>query len=132
MKELVFRPRERTTFRSALADQELHCPGCRGRLVLEASRWPCAEHGVFVEHAAFAEMYEELTREVWQPPWLSNEGGAGRPCPACEATMTVDALGGCAVERCAAHGIWFDGATLEEVLTNLARPARGWFARLFR
>jgi hypothetical protein len=123
----TMRPRTRTPFRPGFATGELRCPRCAAVLQLDRLRWTCADHGAFVEHAAFAEMVAEMTRQVWDAVWNA-DAAAGGPCPACGEAMRVEEK----AERCPSHGLWFDGGKLEDALGELTRPRRGWLARLFR
>lgn len=136
-RHLVFRPRERVAWKSSLDDRELRCPTCRVLLVLAGMRWPCTDHGAFVEHTAFAEMVEEMTGQPWEPVWTSelrlpsDETTGG--CPVCGTPMSVETIRGVRAERCAEHGLWFADDHLVVTLAKLARPeGRGWLSRLFR
>lgn len=136
-RELSYRPRNHTPWKTALGDRELRCPSCRVLLAIEGMRWPCTEHGAFVEHAAFAEMVEEMTGQPWEPLWSSEHAlpsvQATGVCPACSVMMTSELIRGITTERCAEHGLWFSGDDLVHVLDHFARPERrGWLSRLFR
>ena len=39
-----------------------------------------------------------------------------RPCPRCRALMDGASIGAVVIDRCAEHGIWFDGKELAAVL----------------
>ena len=62
-------------------------------------------------------MWLDEERVEAQAP-LAYTGGAysERHCPACDETMDEPRIYDVPVDRCAAHGIWFDKAEFEEVL----------------
>jgi hypothetical protein len=143
-------PRPSAPFQSALGDLAIVCPTCRatsdgemtgpfrdGRvpLDLEVNLWPC-EHcdGVFVENAAFEAMVTEISNAAYALPSPWGTPG-GRSCPACERPMLVELIGTTTVDRCVAHGIWFDQGELAEALEHCAPPPEegviGWLKRLF-
>jgi Zn-finger nucleic acid-binding protein len=49
--------------------------------------------------------------------WPITDELSTRRCPACPERMRVATMERVAVERCAAHGVWFDRGELERVLT---------------
>jgi hypothetical protein len=70
------------------------------------------------EHAV-----EALIAEVEAPaeprPLALEPAATGEPalrCPRCVAEMTKHSLYGLTVDRCVAHGIWFDGTELQATL----------------
>ena len=123
------RPRVHTPFTSTFAGKHLPCPTCTKELVLRGRLWACDDHGVFVEHAALAEMMSEMMHDR---PWNGPESGtpANRACPACAAAMTENLLETVTVDTCAQHGIWFDPGELETSLEHAGEPP-SWLRRLF-
>jgi hypothetical protein len=91
---------------------------------------------VFVENAPFEEMVAEIAGAPWSLPFPGDDRGP-RTCPSCQTTMTVETFHGATIDRCAAHGIWFDDAELAEVLaaagtaTGGGGSIGGWLSRLF-
>jgi hypothetical protein len=89
---------------------------------------------VFVENAAFEAMVVEMCHKPWTlaPP----SGAVGtRACPACTKPMLVERLGDVAeIDRCVAHGIWFDETELGEALATTSPPEGGmvsWLKNVF-
>lgn len=124
---------------SALVGRPMPCPNqaCAGQaLLLDGGRWRCgACGGLFVEPAVL----EALVTEMVGAPWTAAPpaGAPGeRRCPACASALTVEALEGATVDRCAEHGVWFDPAELEAALQHAAGvdPQAGstvsWWRRL--
>jgi len=64
---------------------------------------------------------EELVEERAKRP-LEMTGGrySERRCPACDEKMDEPLLYGVPIDHCAAHGMWFDKAELEDVLRRSA------------
>lgn len=108
---------------SALGDRGLACPSpsCGGRaLRYEVSRWLCDGcGGAFVEGAALEALAAEMTNGPWELPPPAGAPG-GRRCPACALPLTVEELEGVTVDRCAAHGVWFDPEELPAALQHAA------------
>jgi hypothetical protein len=124
------RPMVHTLFKSTLAGQPLTCPACNATLVLRGMLWTCDDHGVFVENAALETMVTEMTHRPWQLAAATGSPGERR-CPACAQPLVVEPLEGVTVDRCAAHGLWFDPTELATALDHAVEPAHGWFRRLF-
>ncbi len=127
------RPTQHTPFESALVGQQLSCPTCRAALSLHGMLWKCRDHGVFVENAALAALIMEMTQRPWELPPVVGKLGE-RCCPACSELFVVEDFEGVRVDRCAAHGLWFEPATLEVALAHAgdaARPEPGWLRRFF-
>jgi hypothetical protein len=114
----------------------LACPECKSEITLEGRLWPCGTcAGVFVENAPFEEMVTEIAGAAWTLFPAGSERGP-RACPACRETMVVEEFHGATIDRCAAHGIWFDEAELAEVLAAAGTAQGGssiggWLSRLF-
>jgi Zn-finger nucleic acid-binding protein len=122
------RPMVHTPFTSTLAGKHLPCPLCTKELVLRGRLWACDDHGVFVEHAALAEMMSEMTHGTWNAPGSGTPGK--RACPACATAMTENLLDAVTVDSCAQHGVWFDPGELEASLEH-AGEHPSWLRRLF-
>ena len=88
---------------------------------------------MFVENAPFEGMVADITHEPWTLPTCGPAPGP-RHCPACDQRMMVEAYGDAVIDRCPAHGIWFDETELATALASTSPPARsigGWLKRLF-
>jgi hypothetical protein len=130
---------------SALHDRRLACPNpaCGAQaLRFEVSRWSCDScEGLFVENEALEALVGEMAGRPWElppAPALAPAGAApgSRRCPACAAPLAIEQIEGVTVDRCPAHGVWFDPAELEAALQHVAGvdPAEelgSWLQRLF-
>jgi uncharacterized protein YbaR (Trm112 family) len=129
------RPRVHTLYVSAHKDRRLGCPSCKETaLDYVGDRWTCATcAGSFVENAALAAMIMEMSHQPWDVPPIS--GGPGeRACPICRTPMLVEVLESVTIDRCGAHGVWFDDSELQAALHHVnAEPSSigGWLRRLF-
>ncbi len=130
------KPLVHTLYVSACTDRTLTCPACdRVPLEFRGDRWACtACRGVFVEAAALVAIITAMTHALWEPPPPSMTPGA-RACPLCAASMAVFVSEGVTLDRCTAHGFWFDDAELGTVLHAAVTPAPtgigGWLRRVF-
>jgi hypothetical protein len=106
-----------------VSGERLVCPGCKGHLVVEAEI-----------RQLVGEMLAKIrarTFELVPLPFADREPVPEDPtitCPRCAAHMTRHTLYELAVDRCPAHGVWFDGAELEAALAKAAEPT--WKASL--
>jgi Zn-finger nucleic acid-binding protein len=131
------RPRVHTLFVSAHKGKTLGCPACKDtKLQYEGERWTCSTcAGCFVEDAALTAMVMEMTNTPWTVPDV--KGGPGdRNCPVCETPMIVEVLEAVTIDRCKAHGVWFDDTELQSALHHASTPDSGgvgsWLKQLFR
>lgn len=101
------------------------CPRCDGGLDEKGTRLACAQcEGVLVPElevmALVAEVRTFNAGEAVEPVPLALEARAttDKPlrCPRCLTTMAKHGLYDLTVDRCDAHGVWFDGAELQAVL----------------
>ena len=138
---LTPRPRSRPALTpvNAFADRELACPVCAAsKLAFRGNRYVCGVcQGAFVENAALVAMVSEIAQRYWELPEPGTEPGS-RTCPVCAAPMIGGAVEGVPVDRCTAHGVWFDAAELTRTLENAALPEPpsqpgigAWLRRLF-
>lgn len=119
------------------AHRALPCPVCRDdALAFRGDRWSCARcDGTFVANAALAALVAEILDTPWEVPETTGLAST-RSCPVCMDLMRIELLEGVEIDRCEAHGSWFDpaelGATLERAAGAL-RPAGfgAWLRRLF-
>jgi hypothetical protein len=120
---------------NAYADRELACPACRTRLSFMGDRWGCgACAGMFVENAALVDMVSDIAKAPWQLPPVTGALGA-RTCPVCSKALVTEKLERLEIDRCATHGIWFDGgelaASLERASGAFDTGLGAWLKRLF-
>ena len=100
-----------------VAGDRLVCAGCRGQLVTEAE----------LQHLV-AGMLTKLHADLREPQPLPFADAERRPqdpdvtCPRCTTVMTRHLLYTLPVDRCSAHGVWFDGTELESALNKAAEP----------
>jgi Zn-finger nucleic acid-binding protein len=100
-------------------EQSRPCPACGGELAVQSLRWRferCAAcGGAFVEEGVLAEMMREMGAAA--PPIFGPRAhGPARRCPGCAEPMAWVALEILPLERCPAHGIWFDPEELQQAL----------------
>jgi hypothetical protein len=99
-------------------DQELACPACKQTLRAFRERFVCdACQGMFVTLPDLTEALNELTGQMPTIEMVDDKGGT-RACPKCAATLVrchLKVVFGEEVakprpelDRCDAHGIWFD------------------------
>jgi hypothetical protein len=130
------RPSVHTLYVSAYKDRHLGCPVCKGvELDYRGERWACeACHGSFVESAALTAMVTDMINGPWELPIAAGERGE-RGCPVCGDAMRCEVLEAQAIDRCAAHGVWFDDHELQDALhhagTGSPTTLGGWLKRLF-
>jgi Zn-finger nucleic acid-binding protein len=135
------RPRVHTLYVSAHKDKRLGCPSCKETaLTYAGDRWPCATcAGLFVETAALEAMVSDVAQRPWDLAESSAPGSSApgeRNCPVCETPMIVEVLEAVTIDRCAAHGVWFDEDELAAALHHAIegeepRGVGGWVKKLF-
>lgn len=106
----------------------LRCPRCpTGQLGEGALRFCGGCRGAWVPDDALHERVSHMQADLPQLAWRTTPSRPSLPCPECRAKMTAHELFGVPVDRCRAHGVWFDGGELAEVLHRSAafRPATG-------
>jgi Zn-finger nucleic acid-binding protein len=117
-------------------DAHRNCPCCNGELRTFQDRQVCdACEGLMLSIDDLSGAIAELTG---LPPTLSyrDEAPGKRPCPHCSAPMTTTKLTieiegsrpakpDAEVDRCVAHGLWFDKDELASVLAPIAGKGFG-------
>jgi Zn-finger nucleic acid-binding protein len=120
---------------SPYRDPERACPACKATLREFRGRLCCdACSGIMLGLADLTMAIEQLTRIAPDVKFIDDpmRGEAGsRNCPHCAATMTPCRLDVTLLEdrpklkpeldRCGAHGVWFDNEELAKVLEVLRR-----------
>ncbi|MDB4961634.1 MAG: Transcription factor zinc-finger [Myxococcales bacterium] len=96
--------------------KRLGCQRCNGVLVLEA------DVKVLVAEARTMNPAVPVTPTDLELAPPSVYEPAVR-CPSCLTSMTKHTLHGLTIDRCDAHGIWFDGGELLRVLDTLSSDA---------
>jgi Zn-finger nucleic acid-binding protein len=103
---------------SAYRDRYEQCPRCRVDLVTAGSVRSCPRcNGHWVSVDVLREMAQAMVDAgATAKIQLVADRHPHLPCATCEVPMETWALHGVAVDRCAAHGLWFDRTELEAVL----------------
>ena len=94
-----------------------NCVACGKALAAAGKTWRCGCGGAWVPEGWLVDMAEQQKGTFAELPWEPREG-APRPCPECAAPMASVALAGIELDRCTAHGIWFDAKELPAVLAK--------------
>ena len=116
-------------------DRELSCPACQQPLRTFHDRLVCdACNGIMVSIPDLSGAIEDLTSVVPQFTW-DHEAPSQRACPQCGEMMIVckiilDIEGELLhpkpeLDRCEAHGAWFDSEELAKVLEKAAGKGHG-------
>ncbi len=77
----------------------------------------CACGGAWLADAKIVEMAQDMKGTMVTLPWVPRTGDH-RACPVCTKEMLTVSLVNVALDRCAAHGVWFDANELQEVLSG--------------
>jgi hypothetical protein len=111
---------------STLRDDFAGCPRCGEPLDPGADRVNCAAcKGVMIEDQYLRPVIEQSLAVPLDALPLE-ERSAKDPaliCPACRTPMTTHTLYGIEIDRCAKHGLWFDGDELRRVLEEAAKKS---------
>lgn len=118
-----------------MRDDIATCPSCRRGLDANGRRRYCgACNGVLVTEDELRELIAEMQAKPGAPAAPAalalepagepaSEGEAPRTCPRCAARMTKHTLYEMLVDRCEAHGIWFDDEELQGALARVGAEA---------
>src|SRR5438552_2548738 len=93
----------------------MQCIACQR----EMTTTRCACGAAWLADDQLVEMAQDMKGALVALPWTPREGAA-RGCPECNAAMKTVSLDVVALDRCDAHGIWFDAEELQKVLTVAA------------
>ena len=106
----------------------MNCPVCKVPLIQAGRTFKCKTcEGAWVHEDALVAMLEASTATLVALPWRDNKEDHTRPCPQCSETMKTVALGTVALDRCEAHGVWFDAKELAALLKQ-SKAFRKFFA----
>ena len=108
------------------------CPRCRAALDPRGDRHVCTGcDGALVTEPVVSQLIADMIGDqvsalgwagkVAEPQplaFLARSSAQTLVCPCCDATMETLDLYGIAVDRCAAHGVWFDKQELADTLTR--------------
>jgi Zn-finger nucleic acid-binding protein len=99
-------------------DEFATCPDCNVALQPHGSRLACDQcHGTLVTEGELVELLCSFDPKHGRTiAWPATERTSGRRCPRCTTMMVGVRMEGVAVERCPAHGVWFDYGELARVL----------------
>ena len=75
----------------------------------------CACGGAWLSEAKLVEMAQDRKGSMVALPWVPRSGDH-RACPVCATEMLAVTLLKVELDRCAAHGVWFDAEELQKVL----------------
>ena len=95
---------------------ELSCPVCDAPLQEAGSTSRCLLcEGAWVAEDALVAILEQRASTLVELPWEARLDKP-RPCAECKTEMQTVNLGSVALDRCAAHGVWFDAHELAMLL----------------
>src|SRR5580692_8461689 len=119
---------------AGLRDTFASCPRCGIALDPRGDRWVCTQcDGTLVAEATVSQLIadmignrvktigsrEEMIEPVPRPlPLLVGVANERLGCPCCAGEMETRLLHEVAVDRCAAHGLWFDRDELATMLAH--------------
>ena len=93
------------------------CPICRIPLTVAGRTEHCEKcDGAWIHEDALVGILEAYTATLVELPWQARPKDQERPCAVCGAAMQTVSLGSVALDRCEAHGVWFDADELSGVL----------------
>ncbi|HWO19164.1 MAG TPA: zf-TFIIB domain-containing protein [Kofleriaceae bacterium] len=101
------------------------CPSCRAALHQAGFTERCNRcDGAWIHEDVLVGLVQEKASAIVELPWHPREPAAGaapeapRPCAVCQQPMQPVSLGEVALDRCTAHGVWFDARELASVLRH--------------
>jgi Zn-finger nucleic acid-binding protein len=118
------------------ADRTLACPACGTELAFQGDRWSCTQcAGTFMQNDALEGLVLDITGDAWRVPTPTGSPGE-RACPVCSEKMIAEDLERVPIDRCAAHGLWFDARELAILLERASgqfdkHGIRAWLAHFF-
>jgi len=98
---------------------ELQCPACGEPLDTAGRTDRCKNcDGAWIGEDALVGMLQERTSTLVFLPWQPREQDNERSCAACGKPMQWVNLGTVKLDRCPAHGVWFDADELAALLAQ--------------
>jgi Zn-finger nucleic acid-binding protein len=95
----------------------MKCPTCSGSLELAGRTYKCETcDGAWVKGEVLVPLLEQSASALVELPWQPNTEAHVRACPECGTNMATVKLGSVALDRCEAHGVWFDEKELAALL----------------
>jgi Zn-finger nucleic acid-binding protein len=95
----------------------MNCPACKAPLEEAGRTHECKKcEGAWVRGEVLVPMLEQSASTLVELPWKPNVEDHVRGCPECEQAMQTVKLGTVALDRCEAHGVWFDAKELAALL----------------
>jgi Zn-finger nucleic acid-binding protein len=95
---------------------ELTCPVCDAPLDEAGRTFRCVLcEGAWIAEATLVAILEQRASTLVELPWQPRTDKP-RPCAQCKAEMQTVDLGTVALDRCPAHGVWFDADELAALL----------------
>ena len=101
----------------------MQCPVCQDRVLEEAGRtMRCAQcDGAWIAEETLVALLEQRTSSLVSLPWKDRTDNTQHPCAECQVAMQTVNLGDVALDRCQAHGVWFDADELTALLKQSKR-----------
>jgi Zn-finger nucleic acid-binding protein len=95
----------------------MNCPTCKQPLDQAGRTWKCETcDGAWVRAEVLVPMLEQSASTLVELPWQPSNEAHDRPCPECAVAMQHVKLGTVLLDRCEAHGVWFDARELAALL----------------
>jgi len=92
------------------------CPVDKTALAQAGYTQRCATcNGAWIAEETLVALLEQRTDTLVELAWKPRAGDP-RPCASCSAAMETVTLGDVQLDRCAAHGVWFDKDELATLL----------------
>lgn len=119
---------------------ELTCPVCAAPLEEAGRTFRCRQcEGAWIGEEAVVAILEQRAATLVDLPWQARQDKP-RPCAECKAEMQTVDLGSVHLDRCPAHGVWFDAHELAALIkqakkfttkeTAASEPKHGILERL--
>jgi Zn-finger nucleic acid-binding protein len=109
---------------SVYRDEHERCPRCGTDLTQAGSVRACTScRGMWVQEDILITMAANMFAPPKRAPVpLVPQTRQPLPCPSCREAMATWTLHAIAIDRCAAHGLWFDRDELQIVLRAIGDP----------
>lgn len=106
-----------------MQNAEYVCPKCAVALVEAGQTHRCEKcDGAWIAEASLVAILEQRTATaLGDLEWAPRPEDKARPCAQCQQAMQMVNLGSVELDRCAAHGVWFDADELTALLKQSKR-----------